>query len=313
MPGKQRSGRGAGGPRLVVGAEEPDGIETGTGGLERAHDLHRRVARLRREEGFRGDALERGEGVGKANADAGKVEGCEFVERALPLATGLELNAVQQGRRSPPGSFEQLMDGCSPVGVGALGGQIQPAEECTERAQMVEQDRKAAIGMRDQHREAVKRNPGLEEMPLSKDKGVKLRAGQNLGFVRGEVGREQKSGDAVERKRPGGPAQQIECGRGQGRGGKRDTQGELVWAGRGGCGDVVEFGGKNLAEDAIDLRAGRLDCGKDDGDAGVRLPREARSQPLGAGGQLVEFAGGGGKSEIATSGWLELCVSHPFR
>ena len=97
---------------------------------------------------------------------------------------------------------------------GALGGQIKPPEECTERAQVVEQDGKAAVGMRDERREAVKRNPGLKETPVAKDKGVKLSAGQNLGFVRGEVGRKQKSGDAVESKRAGGPAQQIErdCG-----------------------------------------------------------------------------------------------------
>ena len=46
-----------------------------------------------------------------------------------------------------PAASEQLADGCNPVGVGALGGQIEPADECTERAQMVEEDWKTAVGI----------------------------------------------------------------------------------------------------------------------------------------------------------------------
>ena len=60
QPRQQRIRAGCGRPGEVVGAEEPEGVEAGAGGLERPHDLDRRVAGLGGKEGFGGDALERG-------------------------------------------------------------------------------------------------------------------------------------------------------------------------------------------------------------------------------------------------------------
>ena len=122
QPGQQGIGRGVGGPCEVVGAEEPDCVEAGAGGLQRPHDLDGRVARLGREERLRGDALERGKSGGEADARAVgarvEVQGRQLVQRALPLAPGLELDAAVAAASGPACGFEQIMEGCGPFGVG---------------------------------------------------------------------------------------------------------------------------------------------------------------------------------------------------
>ena len=123
----------------------------------------------------------------------------------------------------------------------------------------------------------IERNLRLEEVLVAQDEGIELRAGEVFGggTTGGEVGREQKRGDAIQGKRAGCPVQNVER-RGDHRGaGQGDAERKLVGAGVGGRGDVVELGRQRLTEDAVDLGAGGLDAGNDDGDLGGGLMGEA--------------------------------------
>ena len=169
----------------------------------------------------------------------------------------------------------------------------------------------------------VERDLGLEEMLFAQDEGVELGAGQKFGVgnagcccgfraARGEVGREQQRADAVERKRAGGPAQNVERGGDHRCLGQRNAERELAGAGAGGRVDRVEFGRERLAEDAVDLGARGLDGGNDDGDARGRLLGEACAQPAGAGGEFSPLVGRGDQGEAGGCGGLvELLDGRP--
>ena len=120
-PAEQGIDRGAGRPVEVAGAQEPHRVELRAAGLERTHDLHRRLTRLGCEQGVVEQRAEGVEGLREGGADALEVEGGELVERALPLAASLEGDAVLAARdRSPVGGLQHLAHGVRPIGIGAL-------------------------------------------------------------------------------------------------------------------------------------------------------------------------------------------------
>ncbi len=270
-PGEEWVGTGGGGPGEVVGAEEPEGVEGGAGGLEWAHDLDGGVAGLGREEGGLGDALEGGEcfGEGGLGGLGVEVERGEFVEGGFPFAEGLEFGAVEMGGRGPAGGFEELVEEGGPVGVGVWFGEVVFSEGSCEEVEVFEK-RGEVRGVAGAGGEAVELREGqfrLEEMLAAEDEGVELGAGEGFGGGAaggGEVRREEKGGDAVDGERGDGPAEDVEGGGGERGVGQGDAEGELV-GGEGGAGDVVEFGGKDGAEDAVDLGADGVDGWEDDG------------------------------------------------
>ena len=87
--------------------------------------------------------------------------------------------------------------------------------------------------------------------------------------------------------------QDVERGRGHWGVRERNAKRELVGTGGGGRRDVVEFRREDVAEDAVDFGAIRLDGGDDDGEAGVGLLGEASAQPAGAGGEFGLLVGSG--------------------
>ena len=189
---------------------------------------------------------------------------------------------------------------------------------------MFYQDRQTTARFRrcNQRVEFVERDLWLEQMLFAQDEGVELGAGEKFGVgdadcccgfrtARGEVGREQKRAHAVERKRPAGPAQDVERGGDRRSVGQRNAERELVWAGAGGRGDRVEFGRERLAEDAVDLGAATLHGGNDDGDASGGLPGKEVAQPAGAGGQFSPFVGRGDQGEVRGCIRLTIYSSHP--
>ncbi len=128
--------------------------------------------------------------------------------------------------------------------------------------------------------------------------GVELGAGEALGAGGcGEAGREQKRGDAVQRERSDGPAQEVERGGGERDLRERNAEGELVGCGAGGRADVVELRREHLAEDAVDPGAGGVDGGDDDGDARRGLSGELGPHPAGADGDLGVLIGRVDKGE----------------
>ncbi len=63
----------------------------------------------------------RDESGGEGDAAAFKIERGEFVECALPLAAGLEFDAVELAGDGPAGCIEDLVEGRSPIGEAACG------------------------------------------------------------------------------------------------------------------------------------------------------------------------------------------------
>ena len=117
------------------------------------------------------------------------------------------------------------------------------------------------------------------------------------------MGRKEQGRDAVDGEGGDGPAEDVECGGGERGVGERDAEGELV--GRGGCGggDVVELGGEDGAEDAVELGTDGVDCGDDDGQAGGGLLGEVGAKPMGAGGEFGGFVGSRGEGKA----WCRRC------
>ncbi len=96
-----------------------------TGGLLRAHDLDRSVARLGREEGAVEDAFQVTESFGEVGPGPFEVERGELVERGLPLPAGLELNAGLVAEGAPAGGSEELADTVGPIGKRFLNGGLR--------------------------------------------------------------------------------------------------------------------------------------------------------------------------------------------
>jgi len=92
--------------------------------------------------------------------------------------------------------------------------------------------------------------------------------------------------------------QDVEGGGGERSLGERDAEGELIWAGAGGGGNVVELGREDGAEGAVDLVADRFDGRNDDGDGGGGSGGEAAAQPDRAGGELGGPVGRRGEDEV---------------
>ena len=65
-----------------------------------------------------------------------EVQGRQLVERALPLAPGLELGAAVAAASGPACGFEQLVEGCGPFGVG-LYCAVDAQEDRSQCAQML--------------------------------------------------------------------------------------------------------------------------------------------------------------------------------
>ena len=193
-PREQGIGRERCGPGDVVGTEEPDGVEGGAGGFERAHDLDRRVAGFGGKEGFGGDAFERGERIGEGDRRAVEVERGERVKSGVPLAASLEFGAVEVRQRRPAGGFEKFVNGCGPVGVRALAGEFAAGDEWAEGAQVIEEGGQvgAVLWVGGKVEKAVEGELGFEEVLAAEDEGVELGAGDAFGRVCGEVGREQE-------------------------------------------------------------------------------------------------------------------------
>ena len=109
------------------------------------------------------------------------------------LLTGLELDAVELSERRPAGGFEERVEGCGPVGVGAFAGEFAAGEERAEGAEVAEEraegaevaEERGQVGgvrwMGRETEEAVERELRFEHLLAAEDEGVELGAGDVFG------------------------------------------------------------------------------------------------------------------------------------
>ena len=129
--------RGAAGrPRLLAGAEKPDGIGGEARRLGGAGNQNRRDPGFRREERFVDGAIERRKKFLPLNAPAIEAERCAFVNGLLPAAMSLEFAAGKRAIAGPAGELEQLRRQLSPCDwrLRAAREFLKPRWACVMRA-----------------------------------------------------------------------------------------------------------------------------------------------------------------------------------
>ena len=93
------------GPRIFVGAEEPDGVCGEARRLGGAGDENGRVLGLRREESFVHGAVEDNEEIAPRNTPAIEAKRCAVVDGVLPAAEELKLRAREWTCAGPSGNL----------------------------------------------------------------------------------------------------------------------------------------------------------------------------------------------------------------